>query len=78
MASSTNTKGSVLEKEHHVSSISPKLHIRFKASDGRVNTLITWPDGLWKVEIFASEEHAREFAKKHNMEVVEDDPDTSE
>jgi hypothetical protein len=47
-----------------------KLHIRFKLRDGRVNTLIVWEDGEWKVEIFASQEHAEQFAKFNKMEVV--------
>ncbi len=51
--------------------MSPRLVIRSEYRDGRVNTLITWPDGEWKVEIFASELHARQFAMENNMEVID-------
>ena len=46
------------------------LHIRHSYKDGRVICLCVWDDGEWKIEVFASERHARDFADKHNMEVV--------
>lgn len=53
------------------STTAPKLVFRMLYRDGRLSTLITWPNGEWKVEIFASEAHAREFAKLNSM-VIED------
>jgi hypothetical protein len=52
-----------------VQTIPPKLTIRYDIPDGRCSTMITWPDGEWKVEIFASMEHALQFAKENHMEV---------
>lgn len=63
-------------KEHPVSVIHPKLHIRFKLTDGRCSTLVVWPDGEWKVEIFASLEHAQQFAINNDMEVIDHDDDS--
>lgn len=66
-----------MEKEDQGNSIPPKLHIRFKLVDGRVSTLCVWPDGEWKVEIFASKAHAELFAKANSMEVIDHDDDQS-
>jgi hypothetical protein len=38
--------------------------------DGRCITLVVWEDGEWKVEVFASEAHARKFADEHKMEAI--------
>jgi hypothetical protein len=45
------------------------LTVRFGYPDGRISTLITWPDGEWKVEIFANIEHALGFAEKNELEL---------
>jgi len=47
-----------------------RMYIRYVMDDGRCNVLCSWADGEWKVEIFASEAHARQFADQHNMEVT--------
>lgn len=52
--------------------IKPRLTIRFRYPDGRCSTLLTWPDGEWKVEIFASDDHAIAFANENQMEVIID------
>lgn len=44
--------------------------IRYIHLDGRANALITYPNGMWKVEIFASEQHAAEFADQSNMDLT--------
>jgi hypothetical protein len=63
-----------LDKENLEVDIHPRLHIRYKLADGRCNCLIVWPDGEWKVEVFASEQHVRHFAAMYTgMEVVLDD-----
>ena len=50
-----------------------KLHVRYCNEDGRCSTLIAWDDGEWKVEIFASVEHAIKFAKENKLEVIRHD-----
>jgi len=63
-----------LDKENPVPDIPPRLHIRYKLVDGRVSALIVWPDGEWKVEIFASVEHVFQFAARNpNMEIIDHD-----
>lgn len=47
------------------------MMLRQVMPDGRVNVLIAWADGEWKVEIFASEAHARDFAEQNHMEVTD-------
>jgi hypothetical protein len=47
------------------------LVIRYILPDGRTNTLCSWADGEWKVEVFASEAHARDFAAANQMEVID-------
>jgi len=54
-----------------VPGIRNRMHIRHKFQDGRCNCLLSWADGEWKVEIFASEAHARNFADEHKMEVID-------
>lgn len=49
-----------------------ELVLRFRYPDGRLSALIT-VDGDWKVEVFANEEAARNFAKEHNLKVKEMD-----
>ena len=49
--------------------IRPTLVILSNYRAGPVKTRITLPDGTWKIEIFASEEHAEAFARANNMEV---------
>ena len=53
--------------------IPSRLHVRYCAEDGRCSTLLAWSDGEWKVEIFASIDHAEEFAKENHMEVIRHD-----
>ena len=53
-----------------VLSLSSALHIRQTMPDGRCVALVVWEDGEWKVEVFASEAHARKFADDHKMEVI--------
>lgn len=48
-----------------------RMMLRQVMPDGRVNVLIAWADGEWKVEIFASEAHARDFAEQNHMEVTD-------
>jgi len=55
----------------HISGIRNKMFMRATLPDGRTAVLCSWADGEWKVEIFASEAHARDFADKHNMEVTD-------
>lgn len=50
-------------------SIRGRLTVRFGYGDGRISTLITWPDGEWKVEIFANIEHALTFAETNELEL---------
>lgn len=57
-------------KKPEVLSLQSALHIRTILQDGRCNCLVVWEDGEWKVEIFASEAHARKFADEHKMEVI--------
>ena len=66
-----------MEKEDQESITIPKLHIRYELVDGRVSALCVWPDGEWKVEIFASRGHAMAFAKANSMEVIFHDDDQS-
>ena len=60
-----------MEKESQDSSMPRRLVIRFKFPDGRVTALCVWPDGEWKVEVFATVEHAQKFARDNSMEYVE-------
>lgn len=53
-----------------VMSIRRKLIIQGVLTDGRCKVLVVWEDGDWKVEIFASEAHARKFADDNQMEVT--------
>jgi len=46
-----------------------RIFLRYTYPDGRTSTLVVWVDGEWKVEIFASEDHARQFAALNSMEV---------
>jgi hypothetical protein len=65
-----------LEKESLERDIHPRLHIRYKLIDGRCSCLVVWPDGEWKVEVFASEQHVRQFAAMYeDMEIIEHDQD---
>jgi hypothetical protein len=66
-----------MAQENRNEHIPPRLHFRFSYEDGRVNALCVWPDGEWKVEIFASKEHALKFAKQHNMEIHDHEIDSS-
>ena len=43
--------------------------IRYIHLDGRANALITYPNGMWKVEIFANMEHALTFAETNELEL---------
>lgn len=54
----------------NVLTLQSALHIRTILQDGRCICLIVWADGEWKVEIFASEAHARKFSDEHKMEVI--------
>jgi hypothetical protein len=57
--------------------IPPRLHIRYILPDGRCSTLIVWPDGDWKVEVFASKDHILKFVEQYpTMEII-DHGDTS-
>lgn len=47
----------------------PTLVILSNYHAGPVKTKIMLPDGSWKIEIFASEEHAKAFADINNMGV---------
>jgi hypothetical protein len=47
--------------------LAPELVIRAQYADGRVTGKIQWPDGEWKIEVFASLEHAEQFAKENNL-----------
>jgi hypothetical protein len=47
-----------------------ELVLRFRYPDGRLSALIT-VEGDWKVEVFANEDAARQFAKEHNLKVKE-------
>jgi hypothetical protein len=49
-----------------------RMFIRSIFPDGRCTVLCAWKDGEWKVEVFASEAHALNFADQHNMEVTRD------
>ena len=51
--------------------IRPKLVLLSNHPAGQVKAKIMLTDGTWKIEIFASEEHAKVFAITHNMEVVD-------
>lgn len=48
--------------------IIPKVHIRYELIDGRCSCLVVWPDGEFKVEIFASREHVNKFVREHEKE----------
>ena len=48
-----------------------RMYIRTIFPDGRTTVLVSWADGEWKVEIFASEAHARDFADANQMEVTD-------
>lgn len=54
----------------NVLTLQSALHIRTIMPDGRCIALVVWEDGEWKVEVFASEAHARQFADTHKMEVL--------
>jgi hypothetical protein len=45
----------------------PELTIRTVYPDGRVTGKVVWPDGEWKIEVFASLEHAQQFASENNL-----------
>ena len=49
----------------------PEITTQVEFPDGRVKTLITWPDGEWKVEIFPSADHATKFAKDNDMDMYD-------
>lgn len=60
-----------MEKEDQDKTTSPiqgKVTIRYVHPDGRANALITWPNGFWKVEVFATAQHAEQFAVDNDME----------
>ena len=46
------------------------LRFRELYDDGRVVTVITTEKGGWKVEVFASIEHAQQFAQEHGLQVM--------
>jgi len=52
--------------------IVPKTHVRYILVDGRCSCLVVWPDGEFKVEIFASMEHVKKFAAQHEGMLVID------
>lgn len=47
--------------------ITPILRLREVDADGRCVGLITVPNGMWKMEVFASTDHARQFAADNGM-----------
>ena len=47
------------------------ITIRVSYPDGRCSTLIAWASGEWKVEVFASEDHVREFAEANNLQQLD-------
>lgn len=49
----------------------PEITIQVEFTDGRVKSLITWPDGEWKVEIFPSVAHATKFAADNDMDMYD-------
>ena len=49
--------------------IRPKLVLLSDHPAGQVKAKIILPDGTWKIEIFASEDHAKVFALTHNLGV---------
>lgn len=50
--------------------IAPTLTFREVYPDGRCTALLTFEDGSWKIEVFASPEQAAAFAHQHNFEVT--------
>jgi hypothetical protein len=46
------------------------LTFRNLYEDGRCVTMLNWPDGQWKVEIFGSTDAAMDWAKDNNFEVI--------
>lgn len=52
----------------------PATHrtLRFREiyADGRVITIIASEDGEWKIEIFASVDHATKFAREHGIQIL--------
>ena len=55
-----------------------KMKLKKDHATGMISALIIWEDGEWKIEIFPSEEHAKAFAEKHDIEVelmLEEKPD---
>lgn len=58
-----------MERDDLVQGMRDRMIIRYSYPDGRTAALCSWADGEWKVEIFASEAHARNFADEHNMEI---------
>lgn len=51
-------------------SIPPRLTFRRLYADGRATALLTLPDGQWKIEVFASLDHAMQFAKENGYEIT--------
>jgi hypothetical protein len=49
--------------------IPPRLTFRNQYRDGRVTCMISFPDGGWKVEVFASVDHAIQFCKENSIEI---------